>query len=81
MSVLPMTEILDLRFTLDSECPIDDYLEDGLITEYFTTNEGDYQVIFKDVDEVLIESLRTEELAEFFGLDSEFVTYLEILDV
>jgi len=74
-----MTETINLRFTLDPECPIDEYLEDGIITEYFTTENGDYQVIMKEADELLIESLRTDELGEFFGLDSEFITYCEVL--
>ena len=46
--------MLNLRFTLDEECPIDEYLEDGIITEYFPDEDGMYQVIIKDVDETLI---------------------------
>ena len=73
-------ETLNLRITLDSETPIDDYLEDGLIDEYFTQDDGTYQVIIKDVDEVLIESLNPDELSGFFGLDSEFVIAIQVLE-
>lgn len=70
---------LSLRFTLDSECPIDEYLEDGLINEYFPQDSGEYQVIFKGVDETLVECLGPDELAEHFGLESEFIVYCEVL--
>lgn len=75
-----MTETLSLRFTLDEECPISEYLEDGLITEYFPQDDGMFQVIMKGVDETLIESLHADELAEFFGLETEFVVACEVLD-
>lgn len=73
-------ETLNLRFTLDSETPIDDYLQDGLIDAYFPQDDGTYQVIIKDVDEVLVESLNPDELSGFFGIDSEFVIAIEILE-
>ena len=71
--------MLNLRFTLDEECPIDEYLEDGIITEYFPDEDGMYQVIIKDVDETLIESLNPDDLAEFFGIESEFVIAVEVI--
>ena len=71
--------MLNLRFTLEEECPIDEYLEDGIITEYFPDEDGMYQVIIKDVDETLIESLNPDDLAEFFGIESEFVIAVEVI--
>jgi hypothetical protein len=72
--------MLNLRFTLDEECPIDEYLEDGIIEEYFPQDEdGMYQAIIKDVDETLIESMNPDDLAEFFGIESEFVIAVEVI--
>ena len=71
--------MLNLRFTLDEECPIDEYLEDGIITEYFPDEDGMCQVIIKDVDETLIESMNPDDLAEFFGIESEFVIAVEVI--
>jgi hypothetical protein len=73
-------EALNIRFTLDEDTPIDEYLEDGIITEAFTQEDDTYQAIIKDVDEVLIESLNADELAEFYGIDSEFVIACEVLE-
>lgn len=73
-------ETLNLRITLDQDSPIQEYLEDGIITEYFTQDDGTYQVIIKDVDEVLVESLNPDELSGFFGLDSEFVIAIQVLE-
>jgi hypothetical protein len=73
-------ETLNLRITLDQDSPIQEYLEDGIITEYFTQDDGTYQVIIKDVDEVLIESLNPDELVEFFGIDSEFTIATQVLE-
>lgn len=73
-------EALNIRFTLHEDTPIDEYLEDGIITEAFTQEDDTYQAIIKDVDEVLIESLNADELAEFFGIDSEFVIACEVLE-
>ena len=71
--------MLNLRFTLDEECPIDEYLEDGII-EYFPQDENRmYQAIIKDVDETLIESMNPDDLAEFFGIESEFVIAVEVI--
>jgi len=72
-------ESLSLRFTLDNDAPVSEYLEDGIITEYIT-NDDTYSVIIKDVDESLIESMNPDDLAEFFGLDSEFVIAVEVLE-
>lgn len=72
---------LNLRFTLHEDTPIDDYLEDGTISaEYFPQDDGTYNVIYKNVDDALIESLGPDELAEFFGIDSEFVIAVEALE-
>lgn len=73
-------ETLNLRITLDQDSPVQEYLEDGIITEYFTQDDGTYQVIIKDVDEVLIESLNPDELVEFFGIDSEFTIATQVLE-
>lgn len=71
---------LNLRFTLDEDTPIEDYLVDGIIDASFPQDGGTHQVIVKDVDEALIESLGPDELAEFFGIDSEFVIAVEALE-
>lgn len=73
-------ETVNLRLVLDSETPINEYLEDGIITEYFTQDNGTYDVIIKDVDEVLIESLGPDELTEFFGIESEFLIAIQVLE-
>lgn len=73
-------ETLNLRITLDQDSPVQEYLEDGIITEYFPQDDGTYQVIIKDVDEVLIESLNPDELVEFFGIDSEFTIATQVLE-
>lgn len=73
-------ETLNLRITLDQDSPVQEYLEDGIITEYFTQDDGTYQVIIKDVDEVLVESLNPDELVEFFGIDSEFTIATQVLE-
>lgn len=72
-------ELINLRFTLDQECPVDEYLEDGIISEYFPIDDENYQVIIKDVDETLIESLNPDDLVEFFGIDSEFLIATEVI--
>jgi hypothetical protein len=68
-----------VRFTLDPEFPVEEYLLEGLIDCAFPQDDGSFQVIIKDVDEALIETLRTDEIAEFLGIESEFVTYCEVL--
>ena len=71
-------ESISLRFTLDEECPMDDLMEDEIIDDYFTNDDGLHEVVFYNVDEELIESLNPDELAEFFGLEPEFVVAVEV---
>jgi hypothetical protein len=71
-------ETINLRFTLDAECPIDDLMEDKIIDDYYTNDDGLHEVVFYNVDEELIESLGPDELAEFFGLESEFIVAMEV---
>jgi hypothetical protein len=78
--VSTMTETVSLRYTLDEECPIDEYMDEGLFSDYFTNADGTYQVTFKDVDETLIESMNPDDLAEFFGIESEFVIAVEVIE-
>ena len=68
-----------VRFTLDPEFPVEEYLMDGIINEAFPQDDGTHQVVFKDVDLALIDSLNPDELAEFLGIESEFVVYQELL--
>ena len=68
-----------VRFTLDPEFPVEEYLMDGIINEAFPQDDGTNQVIFKDVDLALIDSLNPDELAEFLCIESEFVVYQELL--
>ena len=42
------------------------------------TENGLYEVVFYNVDEELLESLGPDELAEFFGIDAEFVVAVEV---
>jgi hypothetical protein len=69
-----------IRFALTEDFPVEEYLLEGLIDCAFPQDDGTFEVIIKDVDEVLIETLRTDELAEFCGIESEFVTYCEVLN-
>ena len=71
-------EFISLRFTLDEECLMDDLMEDEIIDDYYTNNDGLHEVVFYNVDEELIESLGPDELAEFFGLEPEFVVAVEV---
>jgi len=68
-----------VRFTLTEDFPVEEYLLEGIIECAFPQDDGSYQVIIKDVDETLIETLRTDEIAEFLGIESEFVIYCEVL--
>jgi len=72
-------ETVAVRFTLDPEFPIQEYIEDGIIPDNYEIIDGNYIVTVHDVDEVLIETLRTDEIAEFLGIETEFVTYCEVL--
>lgn len=79
MIITAEPETVAVRFTLDPEFPVEEYLLEGIIDCAFPQDDGTYQVIFKDVDEALIETLRTDEIAEFLGIETEFVTYCEVL--
>jgi len=71
-------EFISLRFTLDQECDVDDLIDDKIIDDYSTKDDGSYEVVFYNVDEELLESLNPDELAEFFGLEPEFVIAVEV---
>lgn len=71
-------EFISLRFTLDEQCPVDDLMEDKIIDDYYTNDEGLHEVVFDSVDEELLESLGPDELAKFFGLEPEFVIAVEV---
>ena len=71
-------EFISLRFTLDEECSVDDLMEDKIIDDYYTNDDGLHEVVFYNVDEELLESLGPDELAEFFGIDAEFVVAVEV---
>ena len=73
-------DTINLRITLDKDAPIDEYMEVAIITEYFPQPDGTNQVIIKDVDEDLLESLNPDDLCEFLGIDSEFVIATEVLE-
>lgn len=74
-------ETVNLRITIDGECDLmQDYLEEGVINEFFLLDNSDYQAIIKNVDESLIECMNPDELVEFFGIDSEFVIAVEVLE-
>jgi hypothetical protein len=79
MATLYIPETVSLRFTLSEECPIEEYLMDGIVSEYFPQDDGTNQVIIKDVDLALLDNLNPDELAEFFGLDTEFIEAVECL--
>jgi len=68
-----------LRITLDQDCPVSEYLEDGIVDTIFPQEDGTYQIIIKQVDDALIESLGNDELLEFFGIDTEFAIALEVI--
>jgi len=72
-------ETASLRITLDQDCPVSEYLEDGIIDTIFPQEDGTYQIIIKQVDDALIESLGNDELLEFFGIDTEFAIALEVI--
>jgi hypothetical protein len=72
-------ETVNLRLTLNEECPMAEYLMDGIVVEYFPQEDDTYQVIFKGIDEELIESMNPDELVEWLGIDSEFLIALEVI--
>jgi predicted HAD superfamily phosphohydrolase YqeG len=45
----------------------------------FHLDDQTYQIIIKDVDETLLESMNPDDLAEFFGIESEFVIAMEVI--
>ena len=71
-------EFISLRFTLDKECDMDDLVEDRIIEDYSINADGSYETVIYNVDEELIESLNPDELAEFFGLEPEFIIAVEV---
>jgi hypothetical protein len=73
-------QTIDLRLTLDEECPVAEYMLDGIITEYFPQEDDTYQVIFKGIDETILECMNPDDLAEWLGIDSEFVIATEVLE-
>jgi len=73
-------ETLSLRLTLHEDCPIAEYMMDGVVTEYFPQEDNTYQVIFSGIDETLIECMSPDDLAEWLGIDSEFVIATEVLE-
>jgi hypothetical protein len=79
MTIAAEPGTVHVRFTLTEDFPVEEYLLKGIIECAFPQDDGTFQVIIKDVDEVLIETLRTDEIAEFLGIESEFVTYCEVL--
>lgn len=71
---------VNLRLVLDSEAPMEEYLMDGIITEFFPQDNGTNDVIIKDVDEVLIDSMNSDDLVEFLGIDTEFLIAIQVLE-
>jgi len=71
-----MTKIFTVIFHVDSV-----YVEDMEDLDFKITSSqedsGAVAVIVPEVDEVLIESLQDDELAEFFGIPSEGLMYTE----
>ena len=64
------TETFTVKFYIDSEC------FDPEDTTYSHEIVGDEVIVtVPNVDETLIESLQDDELAEFFGLESEGLIY------
>lgn len=77
--VFPMTKTVSLRFTLDEEFPLDECFKDNTFQAIIKQNDYTYHAIINDVDETLIESMNPDELAEFFGIESEFVIAVEVI--
>lgn len=71
-----MATKVSIAFYLD--CEVDVELLEELDIDY--TYEEDYVVLRLDLDETLVESLQTDELLEFIGIDSEFLVYSEVLN-
>lgn len=71
-----MATKVSIAFYLD--CEVDVELLEELDIDY--TYEEDYVVLRLDLDEILVDSLQTDELLEFIGIDSEFLVYSEVLN-
>ena len=71
-----MATKVSIAFYLD--CEVDVELLEELDIDY--TYEEDYVVLRLDLDETLVDSLQTDELLEFIGIDSEFLVYSEVLN-
>ena len=71
-----MATKVSIAFYLD--CEVDVELLEELDIDY--TYEEDYVVLRLDLDETLVESLQTDELLEFIGIDAEFLVYSEVLN-
>ena len=80
MTTLYIPETVNIRFTLDQDCPVEDYLIDGTVSEIFPQEDCTSQVIFKDVDLSLLDNLNPDELSEFLGIDTEYVIAAECFD-
>jgi hypothetical protein len=72
-----MDSPITLRFTVDRAAFIDDLLEDDSI-QAIISQPASFQVVINDADETLVESLMPGELAEFYGIDSEYLIATEI---
>jgi hypothetical protein len=72
-----MDSPITLRFTIDRSADIDDLLEDDTITQVISQPDC-YQVRIEDADEALVESLNPDELAEFYGIDAEYLIAVKI---
>ena len=71
-----MNETFTVRFHVDSQ--YSSFIEDCEYKIHASRHDpGAVEVIVPDVDEVLIESMSDDDLAEFFGLPSEGLVYTE----
>lgn len=46
-----------------------------------TIEDGTIVVRFKEVDEVLLESMTADELIEFLGIDAEYLIAMEVVNL
>lgn len=68
-----------VTFTMNSE-----YAEHADIIDYFCEydDENRYLTVYvEDVDDILINNMKDDELCEFFGLESEFLVYTNRRDL
>ena len=68
-------EFISLRFTLDQECPVDDLMEDKIIDDYYTNDDGLHEVVFYNVDEELIEEYFCDDLVDRIQLSAEYYSH------